>query len=434
MYLLKEKPVYRSVATVALAMTLLALGGCGQPAEQSSEQAPVPASAPVTVVLYEGARLLVGDGTTIENGAFTVDNGQFVAVGSTGEVSAPAGAARVDLNGMTVMPAIVDAHTHMSTTREALIDDLERRAYFGIGAAISMGSDGPDAPLELRDEVTPGRARFLSAGHGITGPEPGRRVVHWVTTEDEARQAVRDEVARDVDLIKIWVDDRDEQFVKLTPAIYGAVIDEAHQNDLQVAAHLFELEDAKGLLRAGVDIFAHGVRDQDIDDEFVQLANAQPNVVLIPNLPSRGEPTDFGWLAGAIPDEELQELQAGTADLQIQETFGIQARNLDRLNGEGMTIAFGTDGNTPWAPHVEMEDMVMSGMTPDQVIVAATSNAAQVLGLTDMGTVESGKSADFVVLTANPLDDITNTRRIDSVYLRGEEVDRAGLRERWSAR
>ena len=99
-----------------------------------------------------------------------------------------------------------------------------------------------------------------------------------------------------------------------------------------------------------------------------------------------------------------------------------------------MTIAFGTDGNTPWAPHVEMEDMVMSGMTPDQVIVAATRNAAQVLGLTDMGTVESGKSADFVVLTANPLDDITNTRRIDSVYLRGEKVDRAGLRERWSAR
>jgi len=433
MYLLKEKPVYRSAATVALAMTLLALGGCGQPAEQSSEQAPAPASAPVTVVLYEGARLLVGDGTVIENGAFTVDNGQFVAVGSTGEVSAPAGAARVNLSGMTVMPAIVDAHTHMSTTREALIDDLERRAYFGIGAAISMGSDGPDAPLELRDEVIPGTARFLSAGHGITGPEPGRRVVHWVTTEDEGRQAVRDEAARNVDLIKIWVDDRNEQFVKLTPAIYGAVIDEAHQNDLQVAAHLFELEDAKGLLRAGVDIFAHGVRDQDIDDEFVQLVSAQPNVVMIPNLPSRGEPTDFDWLAGAIPDEQLQELQAGRADLQVQATFGIQARNLDRLNEEGMTIAFGTDGNTPWAPHVEMEDMVMSGMTPDQVIVAATSNSAQILGLADMGTIESGKSAGFVVLAANPLDDITNTRRIDSVYLRGEEVDRAGLREQWSA-
>ncbi len=352
MYLLKEKPVYRSAANVALVTTLLALGGCGQPAEQSSEQTPAPVSAPVTVVLYEGARLLVGDGTTIENGAFTVDNGQFVAVGSTGEVSAPAGAARVDLSGMTVMPAIVDAHTHMSTTREALIDDLERRAYFGVGAAISMGSDGPDAPLELRDEVIPGTARFRSAGHGITGPEPGRRVVQWVTSEDQARQAVREEAARNVDLIKIWVDDRDGQYEQLSPALYGAVIDEAHQNDLRVAAHIFDLEDGKGLLRSGIDIFAHGVRDRDIDDEFVELVRERPSVVLIPNLPGRGVPTDLSWLAGSIPDEELEELQASGIDSQAQSAFGIQARNLARLSNEGMTIAFGTDGNTPWAPHV----------------------------------------------------------------------------------
>ena len=257
-------------------------------------------------------------------------------------------------------------------------------------------------------------------------------MVHWVTTEAEARQAVRDEAARSVDLIKIWVDDRDGQYEQLSPAVYAAVIDEAHQHSLQVAAHIFDLEDGKGLLRAGVDIFAHGVRDRDIDDEFVELVAEHPNVVLIPNLPGRGVPTDLGWLADAIPDEELEALQESAADPQAQAAFAIQARNLARLSDEGMTIAFGTDGNTPWAPHVEMEDMVAAGMTPEQVLVAATRNAAAVLGLTDMGTIEAGKSADFIVLEANPLDDITNTRLIASVYLRGEGVDRAGINARWT--
>jgi imidazolonepropionase-like amidohydrolase len=410
---------FRTAAVLPLTLAILTLTACGQNSATSG------------LVVYEGARLIVGDGSSaIENAAFSVENGRIVAVGESGAVEAPADAPRVDLAGMTVMPAIVDAHTHMSTTREALLDDLQRRAYFGIGAAISMGSDGPDAPLELRDEVIPDTARFLSAGHGITRPEPGRREVHWISTEAEARQAVRDEVDREVDLIKIWVDDRDDQFEKLTPALYGAVIDEAHMHGLKVAAHIFELEDAKGLLRAGIDIFAHGVRDQDIDDEFVRLVRENPDVVLIPNLPGRGVTTDPSWLAGSIPDEAMRQLQAGGANARAQEAFGIQARNLSRLNDAGMTIAFGTDGNTPWAPHAEMEDMVVSGMTPSQVLVAATRNAAAVLDLTDMGTIESGKSADFIVLEANPLDDITNTRRIVSVYLRGQEVDRAALNAR----
>ena len=431
-----------NVAARLPALALLALAGCGPATEPASvesemateamsvesESAVEPASAEMeTAVLFEGARLITGDGSApIENAVFTVDQGRFAAVGSAGEVSIPEGATRVDLTGMTVIPAIVDAHTHMNTTREALIEDLRQRAYFGIGAAVSMGSDGLDAPLDLRGEEIPGAARFRSAGLGITRPEPGRRMVHWVDTEAEARQAVRDEAARNVDLIKVWVDDRDGQFEQMTPALYGAVIDEAHQHGLRVAAHIFDLEDAKGLLRAGVDVFAHGVRDRDVDDEFVELVGEHPNVVLIPNLPNRGVSTDLGWLAGVLPDDELEALQAGGADAQAQEAFGIQARNLARLSDAGMTVAFGTDGNTPWAPHVEMEDMVAAGMTPAQVLVAATRNAAEVLGLTDMGVIEPGKSADFVVLEADPLVDITNTRRIVSVYLRGEEVERTG--------
>ncbi len=410
---IKRKMHYQNAAAKALALPLLAaLASCGQ--------APDGGGAAV----YEGARLIIGDGSVIENGSLVVENGQITAVGATGQIAAPAGAEAMDLSGMTVIPALVDTHVHMGTTREDLLNDLRRRAYFGVGAAMSMGSDLEGTPLEIRDEIHVGHARYLSTGTGITRPEPGRREVHWINTVAEAGEAVRTEAARDMDIIKIWVDDRDGQFDKLTPELYGAVIDVAHQNDVRVSAHIFNQEDAKGLLRAGLDIFAHGVRDRDIDGETIRLFNANPDVVLIPNLPGRGVSTDYSWLEGSIPAGSLQQLQSMGSDPMAQAAYGIQARNLARLSQQGVTIAMGTDGNTPWGAHVEMEDMAEAGMSPGDVIVSATGNAAELLGLDDMGTLEAGKSADFVVLEANPLDDITNTRQIASVYLRGEAVDR----------
>jgi imidazolonepropionase-like amidohydrolase len=193
---------------------------------------------------------------------------------------------------------------------------------------------------------------------------------------------------------------------------------------VRVTAHIYNLSDAKGLLEAGLDAFAHGVRDMDVDAEFVDMVQARPDVVLVPNMPYRGVPTNYDWLTGLVPTDELERLQAQEANEAAAESWAIQARNLYVLTRAGMKVALGTDGNVPYAAHVEIEDMVVAGMTPMQAIVAATSSAAEFLGIGDAGTLAPGMSADFIVLNGNPLDDITNTRQIRTVVYRGDEVAR----------
>ncbi len=416
------KPPTAACLRSASILWLAALGSaCSGPGQE-----PVATTDSAAAAVFTGARVIVGDGTVIENAAFTVNEGRFEIVGATGSFRVPAQAPVVDLSGKTVMPAIIDTHVHLSTTREALLEDLRLRATQGISAAMSLGMDDDDALLRLRDEAIPGIARYFSAGRGITTPEPGRtEVPHWVTTQDQARQAVRDEAARNVDIIKIWVDDRNGQYQKLTPELYGAIIDEAHALGLDVTAHIFALEDAKSLLRAGIDAFAHGVRDRDIDDEFVELIRSRPEVILVPNLPGRGMPTDLSWLEDTLAADAFAQITAANTERPEQQAaYGIQARNLARLSEAGVKIAFGTDGNSFWAPHVELEDMVAAGMRPADAIRAATETSAELLGLDDAGTIAAGKRADFIVLDANPLEAITNTRRIAAVYLAGELIER----------
>jgi imidazolonepropionase-like amidohydrolase len=376
------------------------------------------------VVAYEGARVIVGDGRTIENGTLVVQGDKIIAAGASAAV--PAGATRVNLAGKTVMPAIIDTHVHLSPTRERLTRDLKLRAYYGVSTALSMGTDNIEL-LPMRGENIPGAARFLSAGRGITMPEPGRITVpYWINTDEEGRKAVRELAEKKVDIVKIWVDTRDGKYKKLTPEIFAAIIDEAHKQGLRVTAHIFDQEDGKSLIRAGVDSLAHGVRDRDIDDEFVTLIKSKPNLVLIPNLPDRGVKVDLAWLKEGLTAAELERLEKDNVDKPAAQAFhGIQARNLKKLNEAGVRIVMGTDGNRAWGPHDEMADMVLAGMTPMQVIVAATRNGAEFLRLTDAGTLAAGKSADFIVLDANPLDAITNTRKISAVVLRGVAVDRS---------
>jgi imidazolonepropionase-like amidohydrolase len=407
---------------------MLLAAACSAP---STDRAPAPAASTATV--FEGARVIIGDGSTpIEDAAFVVEAGRFGQIGRRGEVQVPAGAARVDLTGKTVMPAIVDTHTHMPTTREALVDRLQQKAYYGVGAVASLGQDTGDVAFQLREEVVPNGALLRTAGRGITMPEPGRtEAPYWVTNEAEARKAVQELAARKVDLVKIWVDDRGGKYKKLGPDLYGPIIDEAHKNGLRVTAHIFTLDDAKGLLRAGLDAFAHSVRDRDIDEEGLALFKQRADLVVAPNLPDRGVAADMSWLGDSVPADELKKLQEGAIDRpEAQRAFGIQARNLAKIHAAGIKIVLGSDGGIPWIHHVEMADMVSAGMTPSDVIVAATKNSAEFLRLDDAGTVAAGKRADFLVLDANPLDDITNTRKIAGVYLRGAAIDRAAMRAR----
>jgi imidazolonepropionase-like amidohydrolase len=409
--------------------------------------------------LFEGARLITGeDSPAIENSAFVIMNNRFTQVGKKGQIQAPAGAVRVDLTGKTVIPALIDAHSHLghaiiktgriakdTYSKDNLIDHLRRIAYYGIAATQSMGIDRGEIPYELRSNPVPGAALFRTAGRGIALPNQGPGAEYWkdaaygITTEAEARKTVQELAAKKVDLVKIWVDDRNGSVMKLLPSLYRPIIDEAHKQNLRVVAHIFNLADAKELLRSGIDGFAHGVRDKDIDDEFMKLLKEHPNVFWTPNLPDRPTPTleDETWLAETVPPVTIQQMRdtiakrTPEATKTAQEFFDLQARNLKKLNAAGARIGFGTDSGVTvgWTAHTELADMVTAGMTPSQVLVAATKTSAAIVKLDDLGTVAVGKSASFVVLDANPLENIKNTRRISKVYLRGQEVDRTSLRK-----
>ncbi|MFM2125452.1 MAG: hypothetical protein RL328_1903, partial [Acidobacteriota bacterium] len=427
--------VLRRAALIVFALTL---AGCSRPAPD-----------PNAPVLYEGARLILGDGTApIEDSAFLVEKGEFRSVGKRGSIEAPADATRIDLKGKTVMPALVDAHAHLGWTlvREGrtdtdtyskanLADHLRRYAFYGIAAVRNLGIDPGDAAYELRANPTPGAALLQIAGRGIAMPNAGPGQLYWrpvaygVSTEAEARAAVRELAAKKANIIKMWVDDRNGTVKKLTPELYAAIIDEAHKNNLKAVAHIFYLADAKGLVRAGIDGFAHGVRDIDVDDEFLKLMKEHPQVWMIPNLPDRGtSAADLEFAAESLPPAQLQRLRDNPTQPNM-ELYNVQARNLAKVSAAGVKVGFGTDTreNVGWAAHQELADMVNAGMTPAQVLVAATKVAAETMGEPKLGEIATGKSANFLVLDANPLDDITNTRRISQVYLNGNALDRAAM-------
>jgi imidazolonepropionase-like amidohydrolase len=259
-------------------------------------------TAAPAAVLFEGARLVVdARRPAIENSAFVVDGGRISAVGVRGAVHAPAGAMHVDLTGKTVIPALIDTHIHIgyqkglvysadNYTRDNLVDQLHRYSYAGVSAVLTLGTDPGKLPLDLRaEQERNGGTLFRLAGRGIAAPNAGpadpalKPSAYGVTTPEEARQAVREQLANKVDFIKVWVDDRNGTVKKLSPELYRAAIDEAHKHGARVIAHVYYLDDAKDLARSGIDGFAHLVRDREMDDDTVAFIK-QKNVLNMPNL------------------------------------------------------------------------------------------------------------------------------------------------------
>jgi imidazolonepropionase-like amidohydrolase len=391
-------------------------------------------------IVYEGARLIVGDGRSpIENAAFVIQNGRFTTVGRAGEIQVPAGATRVDLRDKTVMPTLVDAHGHISS-----LDQLYRNAYYGVGAVLSLGNS-----LELRNKLraqpVPGLTRLYSASTRLEGRN--------TTTVEEARQRVAEQAAQDVDIIKIGVDDRagtDQYQPVLRQELINVIAEEAKRHGLRVAAHIYSLDHALMVARSPVQGFAHNVRDVDVTDEFIELIKAKgDDFFFIAAMPLSGDYVDRAWLAETRTPEQVQELfnvpprvavrcclgDEGTRNPlavrrrpEFQDWFAQYARNLITIHELGVRMGVGSDEGDGWIAHTQMSDMWLAGMPAMDVIVAATKNGAEIIGTDDYGTIEVGKAADFIVLGANPLEDMRNTRKIEQVFIGGHKVDRDAIR------
>jgi len=427
-------------------------------------------------VAYVGARLILGDARApIERGTIVVQDGRITAIGAQSDVKAPAGSVVVNLAGKTAMPAMVNAHVHIgyegytswgaaNHTPENVIDHLQREAFYGVGATQSVGSSPTDQSLQIqRDQqagtLPPASRFFFMPGFAPPGGGPDAvlrvatsalHVINEVSTAAEARAAVQSLAAKGIRQVKIWVDDRRGTYPKMTPEVYDAIIDEAHKHGMLVNAHATTLPDQKAVVRAGADVLVHVVQGEKVDEELLTLVREKkPYWATVIGLGDRTEVCERDpFFEESLPPTVIATIRETKEPRPLAPSCGppsanaarreeILANNLQQMIAAGARLVLGTDtgihpGHTfGTGDHHELARWVQLGVSPADAIVAATSRPAALLGIADMGTLAVGKSADFIVLDRNPLDDIRNTRTIARVYLRGQLFDREAMRTKW---
>jgi imidazolonepropionase-like amidohydrolase len=384
---------------------------------------------------FTGFTLIDGtDRPPIRHAALVVQDGRVVRIGPSAEVTIPPGAERIALDGKTVIPGLINAHGHVNDADR----DLRVYAAYGVTSVVSLGGEQPPvfAARDAQLSASLARARVYVSGPVLTPRTP-----------DEARSQVAALVPQKVDFVKIRVDDNLGTTQKMTPEVFRAVIDEAHKRGLRVAAHLFYLADAKALLAAGVDLIAHSIRDAEVDADVIS-ALKRTGVCVSPTLMREvstfvyeSTPDFFSdslflahanreWMATARDPARQEATRTSTSAQRYKVALEVASRNLKRLSDAGVPIAMGTDTGPVgrfqgYFELMELELMVKAGLTPRQALLAATRDAARCTKLeTTLGTLERGKWADFVVLDADPLANISNVRKISSVWIAGNRVGR----------
>ncbi|WOK08252.1 amidohydrolase family protein [Imperialibacter roseus] len=394
---------------------------------------------------FTGATIIDGTGAApIQNGVLLVADGRIAAMGTKNEVTLPDNITVNDLSGKTIIPGLINAHGHVGDvkgiegghySKQNVIDNLSLFARYGVTTVVSLGADKGEA-VALRavaDTTATQRARLYMAGEVISGNTP-----------EEAVAVVDQNDAMGVDFMKIRVDDNLGSSAKMTEEVYQAVINRSHELGYKIATHMYYLDDAKKLLRAGSDFLAHSVRDLPVDDELIGLLR-EKKVCYCPTLTRELSTYVYEDTAAFFSDpfflrtyntSVVEPLLDPARQAQIRNNPSAQTykqqlptamANLKTLSDNGVTIAFGTDSGIPtrfigYFEHLEMAMMADAGLSPMQIIVSATSDAAKCLDLKDVGKLVTGYWADFVVLDANPLEDIKNSKSISGVWIAGEEV------------
>jgi len=436
------------------------LAGCGEGA---------PPVVEYDGVALVGAQLIDGSGSApITDSVVLIRDGRIDSVGARDVTTVPEWAEVIDVTGKTVMPGLVNLHVHYRGGPEEIARQFQTQLYYGVTTGRSIGSDSTVEAVDFLLEANAGRSgapRAYTAGLGFSHPggfnAAGRNAP---TSEEEARALVQEQIARGVHFIKMWVNEVDEPGLKITPEMRTIIIDEALRSGAIPVAHIDDEADGRQLVEAGLRDFLHStvltfgpgagapVDDPEPSEEFIQLC-LNNDVSFTPTLSIVQNGWHFAEHPELLEDQDLRtafnpdalarwddpEARAEVVNADDFEDRKAAFRQLQdfvkTMHDAGVKVALGNDAGTPnvpfgWGMHHEMALYVDAGLTPMEAIVAATATGAGRMppfGQADFGTLEAGKVADLIVLTADPLIDIQNTLAIDQVMRLGEWVNRDQL-------